>query len=94
MLLQESFFYFTLHAFALFWSRQSSFHRALLSYLSEDLESLQKRAMKIIYPELSYAKGLEILTLYDRREAIAAKLFDEICTNQSHSLHKFEFVIL
>ena len=47
--------------------------------------------MKIIYPELSYAKALEIsglLTLYDRREAIAAKLFNEICANQSHSLHK------
>ena len=67
------------------------FHRALPSYLSEDLERLQKRAMKIIYPELSYAKALELswlLTLYDRREAIAAKLFDEICANQSHSLHK------
>ena len=67
------------------------FHRALPSYLSEDLERLQKRAMKIIYPELSYAKALELaglLTLYDRREAIAAKLFDEICANQSHSLHE------
>ena len=56
-----------------------------------DLERLQKRAMKIIYPELSYAKALELaglLTLYDRREAIAAKLFDEICANQSHSLHE------
>ena len=31
------------------------FHCALPSYLSEDLERLQKRAMKIIYPELSYA---------------------------------------
>ena len=42
-------------------------------------------------PELSYAKALELsrlLTLYDRRGAIAAKLFDEICANQSHSLHK------
>ena len=32
--------------------------------------------MKIIYPELSYVKALELsglLTLYDRREAIAAK---------------------
>ena len=47
--------------------------------------------MKIIYPELSYAKALELswlLTLYHRREAIAAKLFDEIGANQSHSLHK------
>ena len=46
------------------------FHRALPSYLSEDLERLC--AMKIIYPELSYARALELsglLTLYDRREA-------------------------
>ena len=80
MLSQESFFYFTSHAFALLPVRQPS----------EDLERLN-RAMKIIYPELSYAKALELsrlLTLYDRRGAIAAKLFDEICANQSHSLHK------
>ena len=67
------------------------FHRDLPSYLYEDLERLQKRAMNIIYPELSYAKALELswlLTLYHRREAIAAKLFHEICANQSHSLHK------
>lgn len=34
----------------------------------------KKCAIKIIYPELSYAKALELpglLTLYDRREAIA-----------------------
>ena len=36
------------------------FHRDLPSYLYEDLERLQKRAMKIIYPELSYAKALEL----------------------------------
>ena len=61
------------------------FYRALPSYQSDDLERQQKRATKIIYPELSYAKALElcgILTLYDRREAIAAKLFDEICADQ------------
>ena len=52
------------------------FHCALPSYLSEDLERLQKSAMKIIYLELSCAKALELsglLTLYDRREAISAK---------------------
>ena len=51
----------------------------------------EKRAMEIIYPDLSYAKALELsafLTPYDRKEAIAAKLFDEICANQFHSLHK------
>ena len=44
-----------------------------------------KTCMKIIYPELSYVEALELsglLTLYDRREAIAAKLFDEIRADQ------------
>ena len=70
---------------------QPSFYPALPSYLSEDQERLQKRAMKILYPELSYAKALELsrlLTLYHRRETNAAKLFGEICANQSHRLHK------
>ena len=43
------------------------------------------------YPELSYAKALElsgISTLYDRRDAIAAELVDDILAYQSHSLHK------
>ena len=60
------------------------FHRTLPSYLREDLERLQKHAMKIIYPELSYVKALEL----SERLTIVAKLFDEICPNQSHSLHK------
>ena len=36
------------------------FHRDLPSCQYENLERLQKRAMKIIYPELSYAKVLEL----------------------------------
>ena len=69
------------------------FHCTLPSCLSEDLERLQKCAMKIIYPDLSYAKALELsglLTLYDKCDGgnNAVKLFDEICSNQSHSLHK------
>ena len=70
--------------------RQPSFSSRSTSYLSEDLERLQKRAMKILHPELSYAKALELSalwTLYDRREAIVANMFDE-CANQFHSLHK------
>ena len=34
-------------------------------YLSEDLERLQKRAMKIIYPELSYAKALDAFRTFN-----------------------------
>ena len=55
----------------------------------EQREVLTVHALSVL--SCSYAKALEIfglLTLYDRREAIAAKLFNEICANQSHSLHK------
>ena len=67
------------------------FHRALPSYLSEVLERLQKRAMRIIYPALSDNDALELTglpTSFNRREAIAANLFNEICENPAHSLHK------
>ena len=53
------------------------FHRDLPSYLYEDLERLQKRAMKIIYPELSYAKALELsgrLTLYENKKDNCGKV--------------------
>ena len=66
------------------------FHYPLPSYLSKDL-----CAMKIIYPELSYAKALELsgfLTLCNRRGTSVAKLLDEICGNQSQSLHKLLYV--
>ena len=35
------------------------FHRALPGYLSEDLERLQKRALRIIHPGMSYNQALE-----------------------------------
>ena len=54
------------------------FHRALPGYLSEDLERLQKRALRIIYPGMSYNQALEfsgLPTLFERREEISSKLF-------------------
>ena len=68
-----------------------------INIVLKDFKLTGKRTMKIIYPKLSYAKALELsglLTLYDRREAIAAKLFDEMCVNQSHSLHKLPTKLL
>ena len=68
------------------------FHHPQTICLTEDLERLLKCALHIIYPELSFAEALNfkmscLSTLSDRREANAAKLFDETCTNQFHSLH-------
>ena len=57
------------------------FHRALPSYLSDDLERLQKRAMKVIYPLLSYTAALKesgLSTLHERREVISLKTFTAI----------------
>ena len=96
MLLQESYFYFTSRALICSILEYCSpifipLYQVMISYLSEDQERLQKRAMKILYPELSYAKALELsrlLTLYHRRETNAAKLFGEICASQSQRLHK------
>ena len=67
------------------------FHRAFPGYLSEDLERLQKRALRIIYPGMSYNQALEfssLPTLFKRREEISSKLFNEVVGDPGHTLHK------
>ena len=58
------------------------FHTALPQYLSDQLERLQKRALRIISTnDLSYSQALEVFnipTLCDRRQAIGSLLFQEI----------------
>ena len=67
------------------------FHTALPQYLSDQLELLQKRALRIISNnELSYRHALEVFsipTLYARREAIGNSMFQDICNNNNHKLH-------
>ena len=66
------------------------FHRSLSNYISEDLERIQRRAFRIIYPDLSYSVALETVglpKLHERREKISIDLFDEIVCNPTHSLH-------
>ena len=48
------------------------FHRSLPKYLSDDIERIQRRAMRIIFPGLSYCRAVvkaEIPTLSERRES-------------------------
>ena len=64
---------------------------ALPSYLSHDLERLQKRAMKVIYPLLSYTAALKesgLSTLHESREVISSKTFAAIKEDESHKLHE------
>jgi len=57
------------------------FHRALPGYLSEDLERLQKPALRIIYSSMSYNQALQfpgMPTLFKSREEISSKLFNKV----------------
>ena len=53
------------------------FHRNLPRNLSEDLERIQKRAVRIMFPDYKRRDTLKIAnidTLYDRRESLSLKL--------------------
>ena len=67
------------------------FHNALPAYLSVELEQLQKRAMRIIFPFVPYNDALNqanLETLSQRRQSITTKLFDSITCNSDHKLYK------
>ena len=63
------------------------YHNSLPNYLSDELESLQKRAMRIIFPSLPYFEALELAKLetsYIRRQTQTTNLFQEISNNPQH----------
>ena len=67
------------------------FHNALPAYLSAELEQLQKRAMRIIFPFVPYSDALHqanLETLSGRRQSITNKLFNSITCNSDHKLHE------
>ena len=56
-------------------------HHALPSYLSQVVERVQKRALKIIVPALSYSEALQFLdlrTLDERRSELCVKTLGKI----------------
>ena len=56
-------------------------HHALPSYLSQELECIQKRALKIIVPALSYSEARQFLnlrTLDERRNELCVKTLEKI----------------
>ena len=67
-----------------------AFHRSLPNYISKDWEQIQRRALRIIHPDLSYRVALEtagLLKRHERRERISTDLFDEIVCDPTHRLH-------
>ena len=64
------------------------FH-ALPAYLSDEIERVQRRALSIISPELSYHDSLDrhgLASLYDRRMKLCTDLFLSV-SNPSHKLY-------
>ncbi|CAB4016193.1 Hypothetical predicted protein, partial [Paramuricea clavata] len=65
------------------------FHYGLPQHLSDVIERIQKRALRIIYPELSYQDALDMLglkTLYVRRGDLCNKPFASILNDEEHKL--------
>ncbi len=65
------------------------FHSSLPNYLSSEIESVQKRALRIIHPDLTYIEAInqaKLETLYERREKLCIKLFSSIEAINDHKL--------
>jgi hypothetical protein len=65
------------------------FHYGLPQYLSDVIERIQKRALRIIYLQLSYQDALDTLelkTLSPRRGDLCKKLFNSILDVEDHKL--------
>ena len=66
------------------------YHNSLPNYLRDDLERLQKRAMRIIFGDISYSESLErvqLPTLFNRRKELTTQYFEKIACNPNHRLY-------
>ena len=68
-----------------------AFHSSLPAYLSDQMERVQKRVLRILFLEVSYSKVLEdaaLKTLFHRREELCNTLFKQIVAIESDGKHK------
>ena len=57
-----------------------AFHSSLPAYLSDQIERVQKRVLRILFPEVSYSKALEdagLKTFFHRREELYCTQFKQ-----------------
>ncbi|CAB4004062.1 Hypothetical predicted protein, partial [Paramuricea clavata] len=67
------------------------YHDGLATYLSSDLETIQRRAMRIMYPTESYEDALllsGLTSLFLRRQQITNKVFLNIMNDDAHKLYE------
>ena len=66
------------------------FHDSHPAYLSNELEGVQKRTMRIIFPFCTYNESsveLSLIKLPDCRQELVDKLFKEVIQNKENMLH-------
>lgn len=67
------------------------YHHALPDYLTKDIERIQRRALAIITPDLSYSESLllyNMVSLEHRRSNQCNKFFESIVNNPDHKLRQ------
>ena len=67
-----------------------AFYNALPQYLRNELVRIEKRALSIILPSMSYNKACEVLgitPITEHHSQLCSKLFDAIVTDPNHKLH-------
>ena len=67
------------------------FHHALQAYLSQELERVQKRAMRIICPGIEYQQALALMslpTVAEHHHNICTRTFESIMSDPNHKLRK------
>ena len=67
------------------------FHHALPAYLSQELERVQKRAMRIICPGIEYQQALALMglpTVSEHHHNICTRTFETIMSDPNHKLRK------
>ena len=66
-----------------------TFHSNLPEYLSNQIERIQKRALRMLYPEERYGDALKLTglqSLADRRDRLSRELFNSVSINNNHKL--------
>ena len=66
-----------------------AFHTNLPAYLSGQIGRVQKRVLRILFPEASYSKALEdagLKTLFHSREELCSSLFKQIVESDQQKL--------
>ena len=65
-------------------------HTQIPTFLSDELEKVQRRALRILHPDKHYSEALilnDCPLLSDKRANLCTKTFSKICTPQSRLNH-------